>query len=582
MNGAPDTRPTRRSLQPGDDNSPRPDAAHDHHPSRHHSRWSAALTQAGLWCGWLLFALHAAALLWIACRANLASTASGLIDDSYYYLEIGRRLAQGEGPTFDGVFATNGFHPFWQAVVAAVALMVRDPELYVRTVLVIGVVCFLSALLILVDVARRLVGIGPALFGALVAFHGVDRNVNGMESALSLLTVAALTWLLVHWDEQRSTPALVMLGAACALVVLARLDYGLVIWVVPVAITWRTRDWKPGLAVAGVAAAPLTLFAGWSWLTFGNPIPVSAIAKRAWVDDFYRSHGLHHRPSLGMLPVIATQSVEYLDRMWTVARLSGAPPKIRPREPVVAALALGGLFAVVNDRRRRVRRSDEPKQPTPPHRLSPPAWALTVTATIVTAKALIDITLSPNFALSWYSAIPRVAVPMMIGVLVLSAVRWLFDRAWWLGLIALALCSGMVIAPRLTDARSNHLTQADDLRWVTPLGEAGRWIRDHGPPGRYAALDAGILGFELHSSPHHQLINIDGMVNNHHFVRLVTERAPIGERAAFVDADFLVNRHDARLNSTDLTCATELWQSQPIGGYPIKVWDLRPCATTPR
>jgi hypothetical protein len=69
-------------------------------------------------------------------------------------------------------------------------------------------------------------------------------------------------------------------------------------------------------------------------------------------------------------------------------------------------------------------------------------------------------------------------------------------------------------------------------------------------------------------------VNIDGMVNTHDFVPLVTGRATIGERLAFVGADLLVNRADARLDSTDLSCGARLWQSAPIGGYPITVWDL--------
>src|SRR5215831_4777147 len=34
-------------------------------------------------------------------------------DDTFYYLEIAQRASFGEGFTFDGIHATNGFQPAW-------------------------------------------------------------------------------------------------------------------------------------------------------------------------------------------------------------------------------------------------------------------------------------------------------------------------------------------------------------------------------------------------------------------------------------------------------------------------------------
>jgi hypothetical protein len=257
-----------------------------------------------------------------------------------------------------------------------------------------------------------------------------------------------------------------------------------------------------------------------------------------------------------------------------VAVTSGAPPRLRPRAIAIAVLAAGGVAVAVTG---WLRGRGQPQAAPLRREARSAGWAIVVGAVLVAGKSLVDVAGSPNFALSWYSGAARVAASMTIGVLVFLTVRWLFDRQWWLGLAALVLCAGMVVSPRVTELTDASLDEPDELRWVTPLGEAGRWIRDYGPPGRYAALDAGILGYELHDSPDHELVNIDGMVNNHDFVDLVVDRTSIGERVAFVDADFLVNRADARLDSTDLSCAEVLWESADIGGYPITVWDLRDC-----
>src|SRR5689334_1699423 len=37
-------------------------------------------------------------------------------DDAWYYLTIGRNLANGQGSTFDGINLTNGYHPLWQLI----------------------------------------------------------------------------------------------------------------------------------------------------------------------------------------------------------------------------------------------------------------------------------------------------------------------------------------------------------------------------------------------------------------------------------------------------------------------------------
>src|ERR1051326_2162804 len=41
-------------------------------------------------------------------------------EDGYYYFKVAQQLAQGAGSTFDGVHATNGYHPLWLLCLAAV------------------------------------------------------------------------------------------------------------------------------------------------------------------------------------------------------------------------------------------------------------------------------------------------------------------------------------------------------------------------------------------------------------------------------------------------------------------------------
>ena len=54
-----------------------------------------------------------------------------LIDDAYYYFVIARHMAAGEGPTFDGLHYTSGFHPLWLFICTGIALMVHDPYRFI-------------------------------------------------------------------------------------------------------------------------------------------------------------------------------------------------------------------------------------------------------------------------------------------------------------------------------------------------------------------------------------------------------------------------------------------------------------------
>src|SRR5687768_7036872 len=58
-------------------------------------------------------------LIWFWPPAYLTLT----VDDSFYYLRIAENVANGLGPTFDGVEPTNGFHPLWMGLLSALALL---------------------------------------------------------------------------------------------------------------------------------------------------------------------------------------------------------------------------------------------------------------------------------------------------------------------------------------------------------------------------------------------------------------------------------------------------------------------------
>ncbi|MDP2313194.1 MAG: hypothetical protein Q8P41_09840 [Pseudomonadota bacterium] len=128
-------------------------------------------------------------------------------DDALFYLVVARRLAAGEGFTFDGVAPTTGFHPLWAWLVAA-GVPTADPVrglgglLALHGVAVVASVLLLERALARVGVGAWRRGLGAAAAGA----WGASAYGLGMETALvSALALAAVNLGLD--DRSRGVPA---------------------------------------------------------------------------------------------------------------------------------------------------------------------------------------------------------------------------------------------------------------------------------------------------------------------------------------------------------------------------------------
>jgi hypothetical protein len=54
-------------------------------------------------------------------------------DEFFYYLKIAFNLSHGHGSSFNGIVSTNGYHPLWLCLLAAVSrLSTNDSDLAIR------------------------------------------------------------------------------------------------------------------------------------------------------------------------------------------------------------------------------------------------------------------------------------------------------------------------------------------------------------------------------------------------------------------------------------------------------------------
>ena len=89
--------------------------------------------------------------VWLADHQLIAS----FTDDSFYYLEVARHVARGDGFTFDGLHPTNGFHPLWLLLLVPICRLFPGEFLPLRAVILLQAVLLALAAVLLWRILRR-------------------------------------------------------------------------------------------------------------------------------------------------------------------------------------------------------------------------------------------------------------------------------------------------------------------------------------------------------------------------------------------------------------------------------------------
>lgn len=215
-------------------------------------------------------------------------------DDAYYYFEIARNAARGEGFSFDSVEPTNGFHPLWAWLLvpiyfvfdSSVWLPIRAAQL-LSAAFAAGTALLLQRLF-----ARHGCRRGGELAACAWLFNPFTLVLafRGLETALS---VFVLTLSIDALDRVRAAARadpreLAWLGLTVGLAVLARTENAL--WALAVGLaliptgrsSTRRRFGELGRRIAPVGlAAGLTVlpWIAWSLATFGTIVQTSGLAK---------------------------------------------------------------------------------------------------------------------------------------------------------------------------------------------------------------------------------------------------------------------------------------------------------------
>lgn len=513
---------------------------------------------------WTLFVLAGALQIVTIARANRAWLLDVLPDDAFYYLEIARRIGEGQGPTFDGINQTSGFHPLWAGLIAPLTIIIDDGEVLVKAAMVTGLVLGLVGVALVSRLVTPVAGPEAAAFGALVVVHGPGAQWlrNGMESSLVVLALALCGLALRRFDSERSAAAAVLVGVASGAAVLARTDLGIVALLVPVCMAVRAR--RPSVAgFWAIGGGALVIpFAAWSYAVFGHLLSVSGMVKLESTGAVAMEQW-GGRLSTGYWSHVADYAARYVEEIETDLGGTIVGPHL------LVLLALIGALAWWRSGR------------TSPDRATagagPAAWATAVLAAVVAAKTALDLVMLPEWAAAWSSAPARVGLGLAVGVAAWQLVRRIAARDGGLGAVAAAALVLFVLPLASFDSTSAETTAGPG--WQHTLDRAVQWIRSEGPVGRYGAYDAGLIGFELGGTV--EVVNLDGLVNDYEYAELLLSGASRTRLLQHDQVDYLVNRlTDAEVSELD--CARPLWRSPepvPYGGMLAYVYvlDVRGC-----
>ena len=478
-------------------------------------------------------------------------------DDAAYYLEIAENAAAGRGFTFDGLAATNGFHPLWAWLLTALQRATSfAPEAMVRLVWAVQTLFMTAAALLVWKLVRRHAGSWPAALGA-VLFMGrlYYTGRGGMESSLLLLLV-----LLLLDRADRLPPAgavrAMSLGLVAGAAMLARLDSLFAVGAVLAA--WAlsassARARLAGLAIAGSTAAAIVapyLFA--NLRDFGHAVPISGTLKSSFPDAGWHVAAFNVRGQ-DLLMLIASMGCCAVFLVWRA----------------MSRRATGGAFTHV---------------------------LLPALAAGLLAHTLYSALFMKWGVFSWHFVLERLGLALtlpLLAVLVASPEHGPGRRLWPAGLLLVGAASFLPIVKR--DWRTDY-----SGGWTVQAYRAARWAQQHTPSGAiFAMKDAGNFGY----FSRRQVVNLDGLVNTFAYqdslaaghvegflrsrgVQYFVQHAIYG-RPDIVDASYESWRfeawsalHDRPGGSLTLRAVDEVYRSEPFtdAGHPcvFLIWRMPP------
>lgn len=241
-------------------------------------QWSVALPVI------ILAAYLAALMVHFAYKGDLYL--SFFVDDFFYYLVVGKNLALHGASTFNGLQATNGYHPLWLLTIAFLYKIFRTQFSFfvALSVLIWLLVCGSYRALRRTQLSLGIGGDAGLAWALLSIACMAVLSRTGMEIGLALFCLSIFWERMARWPLERQTPAAAFVsGLAASALVLSRLDASLVVaaygGLTLIAPSGARRTAVKRIFYFGAGLLPVAIYFAINRIEFGTMLPISGIAK---------------------------------------------------------------------------------------------------------------------------------------------------------------------------------------------------------------------------------------------------------------------------------------------------------------
>ncbi len=464
----------------------------------------------------VLFGLYAFAYLGKPIDTTLSSTT----DDAYYYLGYARNLAQGNGPTFDGVVTTNGVQPLWTLMLIALAHLINGDVELLLAARYLSALLSIAAIVLLQRLLSRWCRLEVQLLAVALLLVFLVRPINsmgGMELPLNMMLhlLAAVTIMRLRDDRPAS---LLICGSIVALTVLARIDNLILTPAYAGLALWRLSTKRNSLSVSESIRAvkwlalPSTVtvifFASMSWMMFDSPLPISGTAKSTYAAAPDGTSGFTSRMITSL--EVTTRSLANLPNHLFGQHWIDPNVWIYPTGALLTGLAI--WFTACLARRNETLLN---------------LARLTLLVVVVLHLGAFSFLLPASMVINtrWYYAVELITLLISIAVLwqglIRASRRHKVTRfiAW-----AVPLVATVALVVLLVNRASGHLNSQGRSNIITRMAAAAEYCNNHLPTDAViGAFDSGTFGYFTDA----RVVNLDGLMNNRELLPYLRLEKPL-------------------------------------------------------
>ncbi len=465
--------------------------------------------------------------------------AGTIIDDAVYYLVPAQNFINGHGYSFDKIHRTNGVQPLWAVVAMLIAAICPDRLAAMRLLVLSGGLLWLSAGIVLFY-ALRSAWPGVALLSSILwLFTGfTDRlALQGMENGLTGFCLALTIWIGVRFLYEGGSPSrffYVALGLVAALVSLCRVE----MLILPLFLTLATllglfeeprsseRCWRKAAAVLCPTLLLFGVYVFTNVVYFGGLLPVSGAAKHFHNQQWLRASGWPFGGFFGNLRFhlaypweIASSAITASADLFLWQRFGMALGRARLQTIVNVGCLAGLVLSLI--------RLVSGKGSSTLRELTASPWRRFCLVLLLFAFAheLLLALLNPYFTLygTWYFPAQLMVSVLALGAAGVSMTRVLSNvtaRLWRVDAsrVGFALILVLTSAVVLVNVGWRLGVRVADTRpsMLLTFKRAGEWMSSRLPGvQRIATISSGFVNY---FAPHHQVINLDGLMNNYTYL----------------------------------------------------------------